>query len=57
MTATSDHGTGKSVRGAWIGDRILSTRPDSISSQRRHVHSVGNVVAHHVIMPGWFVHA
>jgi hypothetical protein len=29
MTATSGHGTGKSVMGAWIGDWILSTRPDS----------------------------
>jgi hypothetical protein len=29
MTATSGHGTGKSVLGAWIGNWILSTRPDS----------------------------
>jgi hypothetical protein len=29
MTATSGHGTGKSVMGAWIADWILSTRPDS----------------------------
>jgi hypothetical protein len=32
MTATSGHGTGKSVLGAWIGDWILSTRPDSIGT-------------------------
>src|ERR1035438_1999471 len=32
MTATSGHGTGKSVMGAWIGDWILSTRPDSIGT-------------------------
>ena len=32
MTATSDHGTGKSVLGAWIGELILSTRPDSIGT-------------------------
>jgi hypothetical protein len=32
MTATSGHGTGKSVLGAWIGDRILSVRPDSIAT-------------------------
>lgn len=32
MTATSGHGTGKSVMGAWIADWILSTRPDSIGT-------------------------
>lgn len=32
MTATSGHGTGKSVMGAWIGDWILSTRPDSMGT-------------------------
>jgi hypothetical protein len=32
FTATSGHGTGKSVMGAWIGDWILSTRPDSIGT-------------------------
>ena len=32
MTATSGHGTGKSVLGAWIGDWILSTRPNSIGT-------------------------
>ena len=32
MTATSGHGTGKSVLGAWIGNWILSTRPDSIGT-------------------------
>jgi hypothetical protein len=32
MTATSGHGAGKSVLGAWIGDWILSTRPDSIGT-------------------------
>jgi hypothetical protein len=32
MTATSGHGTGKSVMGAWIACWILSTRPDSIGT-------------------------
>src|SRR6266571_9312726 len=32
MSATSGHGTGKSVMGAWIADWILSTRPDSIGT-------------------------
>jgi hypothetical protein len=32
MTATSGHGTGKSVLGAWIADWLLSTRPDSIGT-------------------------
>lgn len=32
MTATSGHGTGKSILGAWIADWILSTRPDSIGT-------------------------
>ena len=32
MSATSGHGTGKTVMGAWIGDWILSTRPDSIGT-------------------------
>lgn len=32
MTATSGHGTGKSVMGAWIADWILSTRPDSVGT-------------------------
>jgi hypothetical protein len=32
MTATSGHGTGKSVMGAWIANWILSTRPDSIGT-------------------------
>lgn len=32
MAATSGHGTGKSVQGAWIADWILSTRPHSIGT-------------------------
>ena len=32
MTATSGHGTGKSVLGAWIANWLLSTRPDSIGT-------------------------
>jgi hypothetical protein len=32
MTATSGHGTGKSILGAWIADWIISTRPDSIGT-------------------------
>ena len=32
FTATSGHGTGKSVMGAWIANWILSTRPDSIGT-------------------------
>lgn len=32
MTATSGHGTGKSVMGAWIANWIMSTRPDSIGT-------------------------
>ena len=32
MAASSGHGTGKSVMGAWIADWILSTRPGSIGT-------------------------
>jgi hypothetical protein len=32
MAASSGHGTGKSVMGAWIADWILSTRPHSIGT-------------------------
>ena len=32
MAASSGHGTGKSVLGAWIADWILSTRPHSIGT-------------------------
>src|SRR5437899_12470771 len=32
MAASSGHGTGKSVLGAWITDWILSTRPHSIGT-------------------------
>jgi hypothetical protein len=32
MTATSGHGTGKSVLGAWIAIWLLSTRPDSVGT-------------------------
>ena len=32
MAASSGHGTGKSVLGAWIADWILSTRPNSIGT-------------------------
>ena len=32
MTETSGYGTGKSVMGAWIGNWILSTRPDSMGT-------------------------
>ncbi len=32
MSETSGHGTGKTLMGAWIGNWILSTRPDSIGT-------------------------
>lgn len=32
MAESSGHGTGKSAKGAWIADWILSTRPDSIGT-------------------------
>ena len=32
MAESSGHGTGKSAMGAWIADRILSTRPGSIGT-------------------------